>query len=1453
MKQACRAWRGSCSPRQQDLPQRLQDVEDYQYPLFLTFKQLLKVLDISLGCPFYLAKDDMTMDIQGWADSLNNGDLSKFRDTDLDIEDLLEDELANDEEVREESDTSRCSNLKSGRKPRDAFSRKLLTYEVFEELFWNKIKGKKSECHQSLVWTEIMSFIKGSFQALLSPTGYLDLKQYKELGKKMAPVFTNDREKIYEMFLIYERAKKQLFYIDEADVARNIFQRVTIHEIPDLLAHEIYVDETQDFTQAELCILVRLCQTPKGLFLTGDTAQCIMRGISFRFEDLRSLFHQIREISERNINVPEKLFHLTHNYRSHAGILNLASGILEILKEFFPESYDHLERDVGMIDGPKPVILKQSDSKDLILLLAGNKRKTSSIELGAHQVILVASEETKEKIQTEFNKCLVMTIDRAKGLEFDDVLIYNFFKESSATKEWRVVKQFLKKMSKSRNSDRANVHIGLHEYQHSNLVPNTEVRPLEFDPRKHKVLCTELKVLYTAITRARSNVWVFDEDKESRAPMYEYFAARNLVDIRDDSSARGFSQPSACSEWLLRGNYFFRKSHFDEAAKCYENAGHSRGAEYASARHHQQQARCAEKSKKKHHLLAAALRFFNCNNLKNCISCLKSASEFEILAVFYEGRNEIDEAAEMYGRAGMPIHQSKCLENIEYFGKALKVLINSANFDPGLECVKRFKSHGISKDEIPEDLSDEKQIYIKAMKYCGKTQNIPKMVGYAERIDDFKTKFEIFLEYDNVEEAFNLKYGKADVVEKIDFFLKCGAASKALILAIENDPENKNKQIQIQCIVLMAQRAIYDKDNKDERNIRKIVDHLNTLISPEETSENIIYTGKAQLLIGQLTKNSNFVKTAFQTFKKEKHAGFFGQLECIEWLINNIDLLAFSNIERIIMHIKETVSSLDKEMNIAADLKLWYEFYGYYKDKATPSYKIYPRQCPLAAKISQTKELFEDSLDANNVQTCCLKFWEKRYRTWEDILLRNLYKRKDTTKGFLKRHFEEKGIIWREGEKQNTPDCGRNPVLHINQLNMMSVELLACLNILDPWKDQNMTERCKTFISDLFYTDPLETTTVEIAVKHGLSKLLHDKRFSNFREEIMKYFETSIRHLDTESKSIGKSIEILLVKIALGFEDLEITDMQQFQKSFENDVKKVNVHRILLTFFNSFDNLRKENIVSAVQSFDTFCALLSASEKQQLPVIPEILILFNELFASVAFCSVACARNESFVLPDSFLASVKYAEHLFLGSKSIFETLKKNPPPDSTFMLHSLLQMLCGFSCKMNLIKMSSKLSSGIVDRILLISFIILYNVNIIPITEQTYEIESVLVKELLDLLESKKRKDVLKSIIKATNSSDFIETLQIILRPGNDLKVCRWDGEKCFTTCTGTLNVKGVPLRKETLEAIEAIKKKEDKSNPGTTEKKDQAIVCPEDKKAYSLAFPELPRPFNALERKEL
>uniref|UniRef100_K1S010 Lupus brain antigen 1 n=1 Tax=Magallana gigas TaxID=29159 RepID=K1S010_MAGGI len=64
--------------------------------------------------------------------------------------------------------------------------------------------------------------------------------------------------------------------------------------------------------------------------------------------------------------------------------------------------------------------------RNLHLLLSGNERETSKIDLGAHQVVLVTKEETKKTVKSTFQKCLVLTIDCAKGLDQQENRRYKF-------------------------------------------------------------------------------------------------------------------------------------------------------------------------------------------------------------------------------------------------------------------------------------------------------------------------------------------------------------------------------------------------------------------------------------------------------------------------------------------------------------------------------------------------------------------------------------------------------------------------------------------------------------------------------------------------------------------------------------------------------------------------------------------------------------------------------------------------------------------------------------------------------------------------------------------------------------------------------------------------------------------------------------------------------------------
>ena len=421
------------------IPTCLEDVEDLAYPLFITAHQFYVILDNSLGKDktFFPRLEDGTLSIQiSSSDYDQNNEETTLDLVDSDIDDDSDFELDGEhtmDQAKQHSTAEQISSL------------------YFVQQIWPEITKKSSSSHAKtldplLVWMEIKSTIKGSVQAMKNDKGYLSLEEYEDIGKKMAPNFVGKRADVYELFEYYQEYIKQQRYnslFDECDLLHSLHQRLSQLKGLQWSIHHFYIDEVQDFTQAELALFVRTCRDPNGLFLTGDSAQSIMRGIAFRFSDVRTIFYEMQKLTRDREDVSQvcipNISQLTINFRSHTGILNIASSVIDLLKSYFPLSFDHLPRDQGMFVGPLPVILHTCVASDLALLLRGNKREKSQIEFGAHQAIIVQSEAAKSQIPEELQGAIVLTVFESKGLEFDDVLLYNFFHDSVVSMTYGIV------------------------------------------------------------------------------------------------------------------------------------------------------------------------------------------------------------------------------------------------------------------------------------------------------------------------------------------------------------------------------------------------------------------------------------------------------------------------------------------------------------------------------------------------------------------------------------------------------------------------------------------------------------------------------------------------------------------------------------------------------------------------------------------------------------------------------------------------------------------------------------------------------------------------------------------------------------------------------------------------------------------------------------------------------
>jgi superfamily I DNA/RNA helicase len=283
-----------------------------------------------------------------------------------------------------------------------------------------------------------MSVIKGTVEAVKSANGILSKDaylSYKGISKGSTLCY-DQRENVYHLFLQYEKLKRKARAYDLADRVWHLYEQLASGGYRGDKMEFVYVDEVQDFTLAQLSLFSFISSNPQdGFVFAGDTAQVITRGVNFRFQDARSLFYKdYGQAVERmktcgtgqkvlcqgvkNSAVP--LFQLSHNFRTHMGVVNMANSIINLLYHFFPLSIDKLDCETSLVSGELPVLLMTKREQILKLVSgSGGDAKMECLDFGANQAILVRDEDQKRNfLEKSGGKALVLTISGCKGLEF---------------------------------------------------------------------------------------------------------------------------------------------------------------------------------------------------------------------------------------------------------------------------------------------------------------------------------------------------------------------------------------------------------------------------------------------------------------------------------------------------------------------------------------------------------------------------------------------------------------------------------------------------------------------------------------------------------------------------------------------------------------------------------------------------------------------------------------------------------------------------------------------------------------------------------------------------------------------------------------------------------------------------------------------------------------------------
>ncbi|CAI6007409.1 unnamed protein product [Closterium sp. NIES-65] len=480
----------------------------------------------------------------------------------------------------------------------------------------------------------------------------------------------------------------------------------------------VYVDEVQDLTQAQIAILCFLCaNTSDGFVFAGDTAQTIARGVDFRFQDIRRLFYELflgRKVDvvgdagsegveggggggassggaaggagERESGTEEgrgrekqgrwagaaaargkhkvsgKGRRMLEEVGSGAAaasaatltVVRLADSVVRVLLHFFPHAVDRLAPEFSLIDGEAPVFLDAMEGDDIVTQLFGKKGAIGGggCEFGAEKVILVRDAEScTELVKRIGSKGLVLSVHECKGLEFHDALVYNFFSGSPMASSWRLLYHYMR--------------------DHS-LIPSAEDgsgrwQCPSFDPKRHNLLCSELKQLYVVLTRARQRLWIYEEDEGARRPAMDLWGAMGVVAVKALTADLLMSMHTESSPegWHKRGTKLFNAAQFEAAVLSFERAGDEHSAAVARAALLQQTAKRlqgTDPKKASKMFQDAADAFLKVDKPRDAARCLISAGKMKQAGE--ERWSEVDEIGgrdvKEEGRGG-DVYRDRCV------------------------------------------------------------------------------------------------------------------------------------------------------------------------------------------------------------------------------------------------------------------------------------------------------------------------------------------------------------------------------------------------------------------------------------------------------------------------------------------------------------------------------------------------------------------------------------------------------------------------------------------------------------------------------------------------------------------------------------------------------------------------------------------------------------------------
>ncbi|KAA6182220.1 hypothetical protein F2Q65_18235 [Thiohalocapsa marina] len=368
---------------------------------------------------------------------------------------------------------------------------------------------------------------------------YLSRGDYLALGIKQSIFATETRAEVYDLFEKYLQFLDEQGWFDPNIVSHDWLSRIQPRY------DFVVVDEVQDLTNVQLLLILRALRDPTQFLLCGDSNQIVHPNF-FSWSKVKTLFWR-----EQGDGAPADLIRILNaNFRNSPQVTEIANRLLHIKHARFgsvDRESNYLVRSCGPTHG-RVGLLKDSDQvkRDL-------DRRTAN---SARFAILVLHPEQKSEVRKHFRTPLVFSIHEAKGLEYENVLLYGFV--SGEEKRFRDIAADLGEadlqgeLRYARGRDKGDKSLEIYKFY--------------------------INALYVAVTRAVKNLYLI----ESR-PKQHLLELLGLIEVHEGVE-HVEEQSSSLEEWRHEARKLELQGKEEQAAEIREQILKQRGVPWTVLR-----------------------------------------------------------------------------------------------------------------------------------------------------------------------------------------------------------------------------------------------------------------------------------------------------------------------------------------------------------------------------------------------------------------------------------------------------------------------------------------------------------------------------------------------------------------------------------------------------------------------------------------------------------------------------------------------------------------------------------------------------------------------------------------------------------------------------------------------------------------------------------------------------